>query len=103
MSTQPYTPAGMDHPNIQKGVDAPESSNRSDAETLQLARRLSAKSKDLGKISPINAPEGGALDPSSEKIDANHGEAFLQRPACVGLCPCDECCIRKPTCVWLWK
>jgi ATP-binding cassette subfamily G (WHITE) protein 2 (PDR) len=60
----------MDQPNMSKGVDTPGSSDRIDSETLELARRLSAESKDLGYISPLNAPEGGVLDPNSEKFDA---------------------------------
>jgi ATP-binding cassette subfamily G (WHITE) protein 2 (PDR) len=67
MSTQP---PNMDRPNTPKVVDTPKSSDHSDSETLQLARRLSAESKILGYVSPLDAPEGGELDPNSEKFDA---------------------------------
>jgi ATP-binding cassette subfamily G (WHITE) protein 2 (PDR) len=70
MSTQSRTPAGMDQPNTIKGVDTPKPSDDSDSEILQLARRLSAESKDLGHISPLDAPVGGFLDPNSENFDA---------------------------------
>jgi ATP-binding cassette subfamily G (WHITE) protein 2 (PDR) len=70
MSTQTRTPTGMDQTNTMNGADTPKSSDNSDSETLQLARRLSAESKNLGYASPLDAPAGGALDPNSEKFDA---------------------------------
>jgi ATP-binding cassette subfamily G (WHITE) protein 2 (PDR) len=60
----------MDQSDTIKGVDTPMSSDNSDSETLQLARRLTAESNHLGIFSPLHAPPGSALDPNSEKFDA---------------------------------
>jgi ATP-binding cassette subfamily G (WHITE) protein 2 (PDR) len=70
MSTHSRTPTDMDQSDTTKAVDTPMSSDTSDSETLQLARRLTAESDHLGFSSPLDAPPGSVLDPNSEKFDA---------------------------------
>lgn len=53
-STRSTTPDPVDH----------------ELEIANLARRVSAESKQLGDTSPFDAPEGSPLDPASEKFDA---------------------------------
>jgi ATP-binding cassette subfamily G (WHITE) protein 2 (PDR) len=50
-------------------LSTPASSNDA-TDIVQLARRLSDESKCLGNMSPFEGPEGGELDPNSEKFDS---------------------------------
>jgi ATP-binding cassette subfamily G (WHITE) protein 2 (PDR) len=63
------TDMALNQQTMEVGLSTPATSDDA-THIVQLARRLSTESKHLGNMSPFEAPEGGELDPNSEKFDS---------------------------------